>query len=121
LAYDSTLRVPLIVALPPKGGSHEISSGTSRGFRLQAEGTVDGPVSLADLAGTLLHAAGIAVPAGMREGPLAGSREAYAETDYPRTAGWHGLTALAFDQWKLVLSAEAELYDITSDPGETRN
>jgi choline-sulfatase len=105
LAYDSTLRVPLVVALTGKTGAT----------------TNDAPASLADLAGTLLHAAGIAVPAGMREGPLAGSREAYAETEYPRTAGWHGLTALAFDQWKLVLSAEVELYDITSDPGETRN
>jgi tetratricopeptide (TPR) repeat protein len=57
----------------------------------------------------------------MREGPLGGSREAYAETQYPRTAGWHDLTALAFDQWKLVLSSEAELYDVTADPGETRN
>jgi arylsulfatase A-like enzyme/tetratricopeptide (TPR) repeat protein len=121
LAYDSTLRVPLIVALPPERGSHDVSSTDSRGLRLQAEGTVDGPVSLADLAGTLLRAAGIAVPAGMRAGPLAGNREAYAETEYPRTAGWHGLTALAFDQWKLVVSSEAELYDVRSDPGETRN
>jgi choline-sulfatase len=134
LAYDSTLRVPLIVAvprnlrLPPKGGSYgstqrsdESTQKGSGSFRLQAEGTVDGSVSLADLAGTLLHAAGIAVPAGMREGPLGGNREAYAETEYPRTAGWHGLTALAFDQWKLVLSAEAELYDVSSDSGETRN
>jgi arylsulfatase A-like enzyme/Flp pilus assembly protein TadD len=131
LAYDSTLRVPLIVALPPKGGNHESGEGnsggrpgteqSSRGFRLQAEGTVDVPVTLADLAGTLLHAAGIAVPAGMREGPLTGSREAYAETQYPRTAGWHDLSALAFDRWKLVVSSEAELYDVSADPGETRN
>jgi arylsulfatase A-like enzyme/Tfp pilus assembly protein PilF len=128
LAYDSTLRVPLIIArppgvvLPPKGGSHEIGEGGSRGFRLQVQGTTnDTNVSLADLAGTLLHAAGVPVPAGMREGPLADSREAYAETQYPRTAGWHDLAALAFDRWKLVLSSEAELYDVTADPGETRN
>jgi arylsulfatase A-like enzyme/Tfp pilus assembly protein PilF len=139
LAYDSTLRVPLVIAVPPglappKGGSHAIA-----GFRLspsrealrrtaaalaaagQAEGSVDGPVSLADLAGTLLHAAGVPVPAGMREGPLGGSAEAYAETEYPRTAGWHDVAALAFDRWKLVLSSAAELYDVTSDPAESRN
>jgi choline-sulfatase len=122
LAYDSTLRVPLVIALPPEGGSHEIRAGNSRSFRLQAEGSTDDtPVSLADLAGTLLHAAGLAVPAGMRDGPLGGNREAYGETAYPRTAGWHDLAALAFDQWKVVLSSEAELYDITADPGETRN
>jgi tetratricopeptide (TPR) repeat protein len=57
----------------------------------------------------------------MREGPLTGNRESYAETQYPRTAGWHDLAALAFDQWKLVLSSEAELYDISADPAETRN
>ncbi len=111
LAYDSTLRVPLVIALPPQGGSHGIPE----------RGSVDGPASLADLAGTLLHAAGVPVPAGMREGPLAGSREAYAETAYPRTAGWHDLAALAFDRWKLVLSSEVELYDVAADPGETRN
>jgi choline-sulfatase len=131
LAYDSTLRVPLILALPPKGGRHEIvatnspgistSATNSRGFRLQAEGTVDTPVSLADLAGTLLQAAGLAVPDDMRRGPLGNTPEAYAETQYPRTAGWHDLSALAFDQWKLVLSSEAELYDVTADPGETHN
>jgi choline-sulfatase len=104
LAYDSTLRVPLVVAVPGKAARRE-----------------DASASLADLAGTLLHAAGLAVPAGMREGPLGGGGEAYAETQYPRTAGWHDLTALAFDQWKLVLSSEAELYDVTADPGETRN
>ena len=135
LAYDSTLRVPLVVVLPPEGGSHRIGgggvpqrgSGSVRtdpgGFRLQAEGsgrTIDAPVSLADLAGTLLRAANVPVPAGMRPG-FDGTHEAYAESMYPRTAGWHDLSALAFDQWKLVLSSEAELYDVTSDPGETRN
>jgi choline-sulfatase len=121
LAYDSTLRVPLVVAVPAVGERHEIIYTGSSGFRLKAEGTVDASVSLADVAGTLLHAAGLPVPSGMREGPLGSSREAYAETQYPRTAGWHDLTALAFDQWKLVLSSEAELYDVSADPGETRN
>ncbi len=122
LAYDSTLRVPLVIVFPAQGGRYQIPKGDSRSLRLEAAGTTDPrPVSLADLAGTLLHAAGLAVPAGMGEGPLGGGREAYAETEYPRTAGWHSLAALAFDQWKLVLSSEAELYDVTSDPGETRN
>lgn len=112
LAYDSTLRVPLIIAGP--GPVPAITPGT-------AGATIADAVSLADLAGTLLHAARLPVPAGMREGPLTGNREAYAETAYPRTAGWHDLAALAFDQWKLVLSSETELYDATSDPGETRN
>src|SRR5439155_2319465 len=81
----------------------------------------DSSVTLADLAGTLLQAAGVAVPDGMRRGPLGSGREAYAETEYPRTAGWHDLAALAFDRWKMVLSSEPELYDVTADPAETHN
>lgn len=110
LAYDATLRVPLILALPPDQAGQEGAGHTN-----------DAPASLADLAGTLLRAAGLAVPAGMRHGALGGSGEAYAETEYPRTAGWHDVGALAFDQWKLVVSADAELYDVAADPGETRN
>jgi arylsulfatase A-like enzyme/Flp pilus assembly protein TadD len=109
LAYDSTLRVPLIVAVPSARPDERATQPDDR------------PVSLADLAGTLLHAAGVAVPQGMRPGPLGAGGEAYAETTYPRTAGWHALGALAFDQWKLVLSSESELYDVLNDPGETRN
>lgn len=112
LAYDSTLKVPLVIQmpealtmanLPPTGASHEH------------------PASLADLAGTLLQAAAVAVPEGMRPGPLGKSGEAYAETKYPETAGWHDLATIAFDQWKAIVSSERELYDITVDPGETRN
>jgi choline-sulfatase len=114
LAYDSTLRVPLVIDagdrwrasganLPPKGGSYSAH------------------VSLAGLAGSLLHLAGITVPPGMRPGLLQGSGEAYGETMYPEAAGWHDLAALAFDQWKMILSSEPELYDLGIDPGETRN
>jgi arylsulfatase A-like enzyme/Flp pilus assembly protein TadD len=115
LAYDSTLRVPLVVARPPAGGS-----GSAGSSRLQAADP-NAPVSLADLAGTLLQTAGVAVPDGMRRGPLGVGGEAYGETTYPRSAGWHALAALAFDQWKVILSSEAELYDVRADPGETRN
>ena len=106
LAYDSTLRVPLVLA----------------GSRLQPEGSVNSAnVSLADLAGTLLQAAGVAVPAGMRPGPLGKDSEAYAESKYPESAGWHDLAALAFDRWKVIASSTMELYDLQIDPGETRN
>src|SRR5262245_25192942 len=76
LAYDSTLRVPLIVALP-----RGVERGAAGSFRLQA---MQSPVSLADLAGTLLQGAGVAVPDGMRPGPLGAGGEAYGETTYPR-------------------------------------
>lgn len=109
LAYDSTLRVPLIVAAPG----------------VISPAVVTENVSLADLAGTLLSIAHVPLPAGMggwslrsRQPP---DRDVYAETRYPRAAGWHPLAALAYDRWKLILSSERELYDVTVDPGETRN
>jgi arylsulfatase A-like enzyme/Flp pilus assembly protein TadD len=115
LAYDSTLRVPLVIdagerwgvlqerALPSKGGSYLAN------------------VSLADLAGTLLRLAAVDVPKGMRPGLAREAPESYSETMYPEAAGWHDLSALAFDQWKVILSSESELYDVRIDPGETRN
>jgi Flp pilus assembly protein TadD len=112
LAYDSTLRVPLVIA--PVLRSVPVEAGSSSSVSSKV-------VSLADLAGTLLQAAGVAVPEGMRKGPLGASGEAYAETTYPRSVGWHALAALAFDQWKAIASSENELYDVAHDAGETRS
>ena len=102
LAYDSTLRVPLVLVAP----GHQ--------------GVVARPVSLADLAAAIVTGAGGRAPDSMRTHDLfASDREAvYAETEYPRAAGWHGLVALADDRWKLIISSEAELYDLSADPGE---
>jgi arylsulfatase A-like enzyme/Flp pilus assembly protein TadD len=106
LAYDSTLRVPLIVTGP--------------GVAVQ---TIRRPVSLVHLAPTLLAAAGVR-PAGPGATTLFsgdGRPEIYAETQYPRQAGWHALSALADERWKLILSSELELYDVSIDAGETTN
>jgi len=141
LAYDSTLRVPLILVLPPglelppkgselppKGGSH--GSSGSGGFRLQAEGsTVEGPVSLAQIAATLLGAAGIDAPTGMQPAllettaPVKAARlpDLYSETTYPESAGWHSLQSIVDDRWKLIASSERELYDLSVDPAESHN
>jgi arylsulfatase A-like enzyme/Flp pilus assembly protein TadD len=104
LAYDSTLRVPLIVSGP--------------GI---AAAAVDGPVSLIDLAPTLLRLAGLEPDTnakGVDLSTVLRDRDVYAETRYPRTAGWHPLGVLAGERWKLVLSSTAELYDISADPSE---
>ncbi len=109
LAYDSTLRVPLALVVPGKT--------TPKVFA--------GPVSLADLAGSLLTAAGVPPPASMSQvsllAPQPAARDVYAETEYPRAAGWHALAALADERWKLILSSESELYDLSSDPEEKQN
>jgi choline-sulfatase len=106
LAYDATLRVPLIVAGP--GVTHRI---------------VDRLVSLVDLAPSLLTIAHMR-PGGPMAAPLLSADrrdEIYAETQYPRQAGWHQLTVLADERWKLILSSEAELYDLSTDAGESTN
>jgi arylsulfatase A-like enzyme/Flp pilus assembly protein TadD len=108
LAYDSTLRVPLIVSAP--------------GLAARQVAT---PVSLADVAPAVLRLAGVsgalADNAVRRDLLDARTGESYSETRYPQAAGWHPLTVLAGDQWKLISSSEKELYDLETDPRESRN
>jgi choline-sulfatase len=106
LAYDSTLRVPLILAGP--GSSPRV---------------VTSPVSLTNLARMLLARSGVMGPnqATIVDDEVAKNVETYAETRYPRSAGWHALVTLADDRWKLILSNEAELYDLSTDAAERTN
>jgi tetratricopeptide (TPR) repeat protein len=85
--------------------------------------TVDRPVSLVDLAPSVLKQIGRGDPTRAVDifAEPTPNRDSYAETLYPATAGWHPLRALATRQWKLVMSSEAELYDVAADPSETRN
>ena len=97
LAYDSTLRVPLIVVAPAV-----------------EPGTDEATLSTTVLPTILLTAARLTPPStSMQVG--------YAETRYPRRAGWHALTVLADDRWKLIQSSEPELYDVRSDAAERTN
>ena len=107
LLYDSTLRVPLILSAPHR-----------------AAATRDDPVSLVDVAPTILHAAGVTTPAGMTgrdllSAPAQPDADVYAETDYPRAAGWSPLQALTDGRWKTIrYGGGAEVYDLRNDPGE---
>lgn len=109
LAYDSTLRVPLIIVAPG------LAVATRR----------DAPASLRDLAPTLLARAGIAPPRQMTGIDLLSSQrpptDVYAETTYPKSAGWSPLRILIDGRWKLIASSERELYDLARDSAETRN
>lgn len=111
LLYDSTLRVPLVIAAPGSGRQRR-----------------DDPVSLADVAPTILRAAGVKPPVSMKGRDLLASRatgsgaDIYAETEYPRVAGWNPLQALTDGRWKAIRAgAVVEIYDVQSDPGEQRN
>ena len=102
LLYDGAVRVPLIVAGPGE---------VAQNFRSAS-------VCHTTLAAALLRIAGLGdrVPREM-DGECAG----YAETMYPRRAGWHSLTSTMDERWKLIASSEHELYDLQNDPREQRN
>ncbi len=99
LAYDSTLRVPMIITIPGEPTNRADHS----------------PASLASLGIRLLAAAGLT------SAEFGAGKELFAETLYPRRVGWHQLGALVEDQWKLILSSERELYDVQQDPAEQNN
>ena len=47
---------------------------------------------------------------------------AYSETWYPRYHyGWSELTAVRDGRYKFIAAPRRELYDITADPGETKD
>ncbi len=114
LAYESTIRVPLIVRAP----------GRERGE------VVKEPVSLADLAPTVLDYAGIAIPSRMEGISL---RPALTGGRLPRRAlyfeslsgsliyGWSPLEGVRLGKWKLIRGAKPELYALDTDPGEQAN
>jgi arylsulfatase A-like enzyme/Flp pilus assembly protein TadD len=119
-AYDTTLRVPLIVAGP----------GLPKGI------VIPDPISLVDVAPTLAALAGldrfdgdgraVLPPDGTRAAGGGGGSEAprgvYAETFAPLLDfGWSPLRTLRSGDWKYIAAPKPELYDVAHDPGETRN
>lgn len=116
--YDSTVHVPLIVRLPGEAGGR----------------VVDAAVSHVDLAPTLLELAGVTttaplhgrslVPllAGTESDADAAARAVYSESYYPLLHyGWAPLRSLRDAHFKYIDAPTAELFEVTADPGETRN
>lgn len=114
LLYEATLRVPLMVAAP----------GLAAGSRLST------PVSLVDVAPTLMHLAG-AQPTLQAQGrnlaPFFLRKKEppettlFAETLYPTSFGWAALLAARKQQWKYVAAPKPELYNLAADPAESSN
>lgn len=117
LLYEPALRVPWIVRAPGALASGQV---------------VAAPVSLADVAPTLLGLLGL----GDKETPAHAGRDlasallarrepepaaVYAETDYPGQFGWATLRALRRGGLKYVAAPRPELYDLAADPHESRN
>ncbi|MGH9329065.1 MAG: sulfatase-like hydrolase/transferase, partial [Vicinamibacterales bacterium] len=123
--YDESIRVPFIVKPP----------GGARGRRITV------PVQLADVARTLLEAAGPTkgAPPGGASTTLGAGRSLwpiitggdpaslpetgiYSESLYARYHfGWSELQALTDARYRYIKAPRPELYDLTTDPREERN
>ncbi|MBD3336957.1 MAG: sulfatase-like hydrolase/transferase [Candidatus Eisenbacteria bacterium] len=122
LLYEETLHVPLIIHGP----------GIPGGIRVREV------VRTCDIAPTLCVLAGLEPPewsiggvlpglAPRRSGPAISTAVplaagAYVETFRPRlTHGWCELRGFRTDRWKVIVGPGVELYDLLTDPGETRD
>jgi choline-sulfatase len=111
--YDTTLHVPLLMRGPG------IPAGTQ----------IAVPVTLADVAPTVMRALGATMgdvdgidlsPAFARK-PLP-ERELYAESFAPLVEfGWAPLRAIRSGAWKLIAAPTPELFNLDTDPGEQTN
>jgi arylsulfatase A-like enzyme/Flp pilus assembly protein TadD len=113
-AYESTLRIPLIVYAP----------------RLFGPRTVEDPVRHVDILPTVFDALGLAPPEGLVGRSLLPLTAGQALPPAPSyfealsssvNRGWAPLTGLARGRLKLIDLPLPELYDLDADPGETRN
>jgi arylsulfatase A-like enzyme/Tfp pilus assembly protein PilF len=114
LLRSSTLRVPLVLSAPG---------------RLPEGSRVSGIVSNADVTPTVLELLGVdfgpvdgkSLVEPMRAGRTR-ERFAYSETRLPADEyGWSMLAGVRDDRWAWVRAPRPELYDLVTDPGETRS
>jgi arylsulfatase A-like enzyme/Tfp pilus assembly protein PilF len=112
--YNATLHVPVIFHLPGKN----------------LVKTVPELVSLADLMPTMLHILKVDAPSQLQGHSLIPllarkedeSRSLYAETFLPRLHfNWSELRSVETENYHFIDAPKPELYDLTKDPGETRN
>jgi choline-sulfatase len=115
--YEGALRVPLVVRVP----------GAPAAAR-----QVDVPVSLIDVAPTIVSLVGAPVPKEVQgvdlspwiagRGTGGGARPIYAETVTPtHYYGAASLLGVIVDGWKYIETTRPELYDLRSDPAEAVN
>jgi arylsulfatase A-like enzyme/Flp pilus assembly protein TadD len=112
--YDTTLRVPLIMAGPGIG---------------PAASAPETDVSLVDVFPAVLDALGLPprdvdgvslLP--LLRGDTISARDIYAETFAPLLDfGWSSLRSVRSGSWKYIAAPSPELYDLSSDPGENHS
>ena len=114
--YQETLHVPLLIHAP----AWQV-----------APRAVEGAVSVADIAPTVLALLGVEASLGgdgddlgpaLAGGALPADRAVFAESHLPEIDfGWSGLRALVGGGKKLISAPRPELYDLRADPGEDRD
>ena len=111
--YDETIHVPLLLKLP---------QNQNAGKRVSAR------VSLVDVAPTVLAIAGVPIPSQMQGQSLLrisktnADQASYAVSDFPQRAfGWSSLESWRAGKYLYIKAPRPELYDLSSDPGATRN
>ena len=114
LLYESTLRVPLIIAAP---------SLRARVVR-EAISTSDVPPTLAALAGVPMNVVrldGRDLSANLLNGREPSPRDIPSQTQYPEAFGWSRLGSFRRDGKKLISGARDELFNLDRDPHETKD
>ncbi len=120
--YRESIQVPLLVKLPSaKPGEKPPFAGTR----------VATPVQILDVFPTVAETValpGFVAPADtvslvrLAAGAPAPERRLFAETFYPRIRfGWSELRSILDGNWHYIDAPRPELYDLSTDPGETKN
>ena len=113
--YDSTLRVPLLLRGPG------IAAGTVVEEIARSIDLVPTILDLIGMKGRCPRCQGRSLAPAL-EGAELPQEPSYAETYFPRlNLGWSELRSLRLGGWKYIEAPEPELYEVATDPGETRN
>ncbi len=113
--YHTTTKVPLIVKLPER----------------REPNRVDEVVGLIDIVPTILEYVGAPIPSEVRGESLCpylvnkrrhgGERYIYSESLTPMRYGCSSLLGLETGKWKYIQASRPELYNLSEDPGESKN
>ncbi|HSF20219.1 MAG TPA: sulfatase-like hydrolase/transferase [Vicinamibacteria bacterium] len=113
--YDSTLHIPLILH------GHGAATGTVVEGQARSIDILPTILDLVGQKGACTRCQGASLAPGLRGASLP-RLPSYAETYFPRlNLGWSELRSLRDEGWKYIAAPQPELYDLESDPGESRN